>query len=819
MKKAHGSRVSEEGRLKRHPLSRDFVERPPTLSRMGELLLEKHIQQRMMPKLKAEEDVKVYSLQETHDRLMERLGVQSKGSSNEATEEYPEPPALEEVEMYEPKAFYDEFLGKIGEELGAENDVEVIESIRQMRHGWDAIRLEACEYCRVKREMAPPHVHPASIICHFCTEAAAKRSSTTNITEYGPKRKVPKIEVIVEVHRDPSDDESSETHHADVKDDEEFPPYHYLQHQRPSDAAQSNNLPNSTSADTRNSGSSLAREQRTRDLTSHEDSPPKLYPSGLSPPLQMQTSPPTLHKSTVVSSPVNITKLCMQSGNAGPPVTVHHIKVSSNPTTQVYDLSGTRQSSNINTVHSTVSGNFRPSGTYSNTGHSSEGQGGHALNLSQKHSNTDPSDGAVIEQRQVGSSDALNLATSTNKANLSNPLNLSRQMGGTAALQQYVTNTVTSFPSVSSNTARTQFDRMISKQTAQEREKKDEQILMRSSAIRTGNQVQSIARGTPLVQTSPAAQTNAHQTTMIKARIQQHIAASKASTLPAMGTYANSGNYQDSNCQEQFTNVIGVQQQQQVLPQNTKQTIQTSLSGSNSASEQPKNEFRVAGTILHPQPLANNKMMEMNKPQEATTSTVHMSAPLPSKLAQAMMSMPLEGATTRVSKVAHSVIATPLVGAMSKVPIAVTTPAPPQPITIPPSNTTAGQTSPDTKQVVGKTQPTHQPLVLLMQQPNGTVLVQQLPQTAARTSPTIPTTTGQAPGLPTHSVLQQNFAQKLAGGGTTVQKFISIPTTSPSLSQSTKNTTRCHITTILSDGICRSQSSESAEQASYSSGR
>ena len=608
MKKAHGStKANDEAHLssKRHPPSSEFGERPPHLSRMNELLLEKHLADRSMPRLKAEDDVKVYSLQETHDRLLERLGMNKQKTHDN-------PDAVPEEEPFENwRTFYDEHLVQLGAELGDdEYDPESIARITRMQQGWSAIKLEACTFCKVKRESAPPHVDPTTIRCQHCIGLGDKKPIETE-SACAPKGKKPKLEVIVEVHRNPSDDEAKLK--TPPKGDR-FHPYSIKYVEKPSTTSTSSNLPN------------------------NDDGPPTLYPSvGLSPPLQNHASPPTLYRSVGVSP----------SGSANAPM--QQVRVSTNSAPQTYDLNGAHQAM---------------------------------------------------------------------------PPNLGCSDGGTVAHQQYVNNT----------------------------------------GMATANLVQSSAvNNVATAQTSP-------QAALIKARIQQQIA-SRSSTVPTMGTYVNTGNHPGMNA--------STLQQQQVLTRN----IHTSLSGSNSSSEQPKNVYRVAGTLLHPQPLAKHK--EMEKAQAAaTTAVIKSTHPQPLKVAQSVIAMPLVRSTSKVAKLDQSIIATPLAGTTSKATIAVTTPAPPQHITIPKhSSTLTGQTSPNTKAT-----PVNQPLVLLMQQPNGTVLVQQLPQ--GLTSPTTRNTTGQAPGLPSPSlptaVSQQNIKQKMVSPGATIQKFISIPASSPPPSQTAK---------------------------------
>ena len=635
MKKAHGSsKGNGEGHLKRHPPSKDFGGRPPHLSKMNELLLEKHLQDRMAPKVTSEDDMKVYSLQETQHRLMERLGMQDK----QKTHDSPDIPIPEVDHTFQPSnSFYDEFLTQIGAELGDDDyDAEQIEKISRIQSRWDAIRLEACNYCKVKRETAPPHVDPTTIRCQYCI--GDKRVDETE-SEYVPKRKAPKLEVIVEVHRNNADDENKGKAKSPKSSLSPHSIRYMQQIQKASSITASSNLPNG------------------------EDGPPTLYPSGLSPPLQNHLSPPILQRS-VGSTPVNIAKLQMQ-----------HVQMSS---------------SDLNGAGATIS------------------NGGMPLNLTQR-----PTEAGVVR----GGMPHMNPSSA----------------GGTAALQQYVNNTGTTQSTVGS-TIRAQLDKIL------------------------GPNGQSAATGIPAQQTAVNAQQAA---ALMKTRAQQPMP-----NISGSGTHRN----------EQ-------QQQQQLLTLNTQQTIHTSLSGANSASEQPKNLYRVAGTHLHPQSLApNNKVMEINKPQAAATSTaVSLSThPQPLKVAQPVIAMPLVGSTPKVDP---SIIATPLPGTTSKVPITLTTPAPPQPISIPTRSTAKGQTSPGTKAT-----PIHQPLVLLMQQANGKLLVQQIAQgTVPLTSPTTHTITGQAPGHPTHSpstVSPQNVKQKLVSPGGTIQKYISIPATSPPLTQS-----------------------------------
>ena len=644
MKKAHGSNKGNgEGHLssKRHPPSKDFGERPPHLSKMNELLLEKHLQDRMAPKVTSEDDMKVYSLQETQHRLMERLGMQDK----QKTHDSPDVPIPEVDQTFQPSnSFYDEFLTQIGAELGDDDyDEEQIEKLSRIQSRWDAIRLEACNYCKVKRETAPPHVDPTTIRCQYCI--GDKRIDETE-SEYVPKRKAPKLEVIVEVHRNDNGEESKAKAKRSPKSSLSPHSIKYMQQiQKSPNATASSNLPNV------------------------EDGPPTLYPSGLSPPLQNHSSPPILQRS-VGSTPVNIAKLQMQQ-----------VKVSSS------DLSG---------AGSTIS------------------NGGIPLNLSQR-----PTDGGAARDGMV-------------------PLNLGSG-GGTAALQQYVNNTGTTQSTIGS-TIRAQLDQVLGPNSMPG---------------------QSATNGIPAHQISPPAAVNAQQAAaLMNARAQQLMP-----NISGAGTYRN-------------------EQQQQILTHNTQQTIHTSLSGANSASEQPKNLYRVAGTHLHPQSLApNNKVMEINKPQAAATSTAvsQPTHPQPLKVAQPVTAMPLVGSTPKVDP---SIIATPLPGTTSKTPITLTTPAPPQPISIPTRSTATGQTSPGTKAT-----PIHQPLVLLMQQADGKLLFKQLPQgTVPLTSPTTHTITGQVPGLPTNNASNvsppQNVKQKVVSPGGTIQKFISIPATSPPLPQS-----------------------------------
>ncbi len=598
VKKFHGKRKNEE-----EASSSSKKNGGPALTRMNELILKKHLQDRAAAgRGDSSDPVKVYSLQETQDRLKERLGVQK------TEEEEEEPPEMspQEIEKREINILYDRFLVQINKELGnAEHDDEVIEKIKEMQKRWDFVKLEVCEHCKAKRSMAPPTVDPATLVCDFCSIAAArgvKRPASTTVHEIHTKRKSTKIEVIVEVHRD-ADGRTVRSANIQVR-------------------------PRKRSGAGGGGGANSSAEE--------EVVPPKVSAATTA----------SQHRAIVV-----------QPDNAGPPVTVHQLKLPANPATQSFDLSGSKQ------VGSTVQ--------------SSSSGGG-------------------------GSGAGSRVSTSTNS------VPGQQQANGALPLQN----------------------------------QQGKQQPPPSSAPSAGFQGEPIPQG-----------------------VSQH-----------------------------------TQQQQQAF--------QTTMSGANSASEQPKNAYGVAGTRLHPQPLISSAKMETSQrasnsssnnrlpPQQVATSLQQHQQML--RLAQLppTQTTPPAGATALAPQrpPVQSTVTTPAAPGTTKVVVSLPSSAgsgPPRPITItPPTSSPQGQTTLVTKAspaAAAATTPGHQPLVLLMQQPNGTVLVHQLPQaTASLASPTYRTAAaGQAPGNPLNIIsppLPSDVKPRLvvpATAGTPVQKILSIPATSP----------------------------------------
>ena len=250
LKNMHGKEANEEGQVstKRHPPAKEFGERPPTLSKMNELYLKKH-KEKGAAKSKSDEEVKVYSLQETHDRLMERLGMQAPVLDEEDDVDL----TPEEIERRERNMLNDQFLEQLEKELGtAEYDEELIEKIKDMQRRWDFIKLSEGGK----------------------TPARGKRAATTSLHEYTPTHKSSKIEVIVEVHRDPSGRKIKAANFTVVQ-----------RKKRPSQS---------------DSGGSGGGTPEKSAAGKPEDGPPKLSPSALVPPEGNHTSPPTLHRADTV---------------------------------------------------------------------------------------------------------------------------------------------------------------------------------------------------------------------------------------------------------------------------------------------------------------------------------------------------------------------------------------------------------------------------------------------------------------------------------------------------------------------------------------
>ncbi len=448
-------KANDEGNLssKRHPPSKNFGERPPKLSKEQTTLEdgEPKSKSAKMPKLKVEMG-KVFTLEETQQRLKERLGMCSTTSDSDGSpltskrkiEKYLEPPKPKVTEPIsgpaQVKSFMDEFLGRVAkatppppEVIPAARNTVRPKPIKQPRHSFSGatvtvkeqpmpiLKKEGCQFCLMKREAAKPGEDPSLMFCNYCKEkgtSTMKREVcpfVRRISEPSPPKIVKYEESKVQLLA--QQNQQVEQYAAQTN----YPGYQAksVQNQVQQSYTTQPMSATSTSSTISSSGSQKVyiNPQNLQGNTNNNNQNAPLKINGVGTgdlTLKPKVSPPAQLKA---SSSVDIAKLCTQSPHVRNMNTTETQKPRNIP---MFDLTVSEDKSKIHLQHAGYKQVGNKEVIYTKSSIYQQGHGSQALNLSGKPSQAH---GANTQGAKTNGRGGLNLSTALKDS----ALNLSGQ--------------------------------------------------------------------------------------------------------------------------------------------------------------------------------------------------------------------------------------------------------------------------------------------------------------------------------------------------------------------------------------------------------